>query len=81
MKFVVQVEKGRIIVDEDAFALYGIPGPNLIPLESNKEDDTVGDDLLNGMLNVVYQAIGQTFQVYQDALKKCLDNEPTACKL
>lgn len=63
------VESGRIIIDPHTFSIYGMPGPNLQPIESGSPSDSAKDNVFDGIHNVIYQATSKAFQEYEKILK------------
>ena len=65
-----KVESSRIIIDPHTFNICGTPGPGLGSIESDSQANSVNDESLAGIHNVVYRATSHAFRQYQNALRK-----------
>jgi hypothetical protein len=64
------VESGRIIIDPHTFSIYGMPGPNLEPIESKRLTGTADDPSFDEDYDVIHKATSKAYQEYQKALQK-----------
>ncbi|OBT62584.1 hypothetical protein VE03_07373 [Pseudogymnoascus sp. 23342-1-I1] len=64
------VESGRIIIDPHTFNIYGMPGPNLEPIEVDRPTGLTDGKVFGGIHNVIYRATSQAFLEYENALEK-----------
>ncbi|KFY09596.1 hypothetical protein V491_08077 [Pseudogymnoascus sp. VKM F-3775] len=64
------VESGRIVIDPHTYNIYGMPGPNLEPIQSRGLTKSAYDKKFGGIHNVIYRATSDAFQVYENILEK-----------